>query len=67
MVHLHCLQVSVEELAGEGWSEPWLGSSELRGILGGPECGFLSTCLLQQHRATGHQFSLVFKSKFSGK
>lgn len=39
---------------------------ELPGILGGPECGFLSTCLLQQHRAKGHQFSLVSRANSVG-
>lgn len=40
---------------------------ELRGILGGPGCGFISTCLLQQHRVPtlflGASVPTGFKSK----
>lgn len=39
---------------------------ELQGILSGPECGFISTCLLQQHRAEGHQFPLVSRANSVG-
>lgn len=39
---------------------------ELPGILDGPECGFISACLLQQHRAKGHQVSLVLRANSVG-
>lgn len=59
-MHLHCLQASVEELAGRGV----VGTvpTELLGTLDDPECGIISTCLLQQHRAKGHQFLLVLRA-----
>lgn len=49
-----------------GWRVVRTVAVELRGILGDPGCGFISTCLPQQHRVEGHQFLLVSRANTVG-